>query len=210
MAVRKSALIGKTINGYAIKDSRHIGKDTQYLVQCKNCGSEAWKSRGFVKGLGKCPVCGSGRNYHNAKGFEHERLYARYISILRRVKGHDHYKNVKVCDEWVNDYQSFRKWALENGYSDEKTIDRIDNSKGYFPENCRWASAKEQANNRSSNKHVQYNGQTYTVAELSDFIGLPYNTVLQRVKKGWSVDDVVKTPYKSRKKWSEINGTIKN
>lgn len=108
------------------------------------------------------------------------------------------------------DYQSFRKWALENGYSDEKTIDRIDNSKGYFPENCRWTSAKEQANNRSSNKHVQYNGQTYTVAELSDLIDLPYNTVLQRVKKGWSVDDVVKTPYKSRKKWSEINGTIKN
>lgn len=61
-------------------------------------------------------------------------------------------KGIKVCDEWRNNAQAFYEWAMANGYRDDLSIDRIDNSKGYSPDNCRWATMKEQQNNRSNNK----------------------------------------------------------
>jgi hypothetical protein len=111
-----------------------------------------------------------------------------------------------MCDEWATDYQAFKKWALENGYRPELTIDRIDNSKGYSPDNCRWATVKEQANNRRTNVNIAYGGITYTLSQLADRLGVSSDTIKQRYENGWSVEDIVKTPYKARKKWSEVNG----
>ena len=204
MQVRKSRLIGTIKNGYEIINSRHIGHDTQYFVRCTKCGHEEWKSRTFVKGAGRCVNCSGGRNYHNAKGYNNERLYQRYQSILRRVNSHDAYKNVPVCEEWIRNYLSFKSWALQNGYRDDLTIDRIDNNKGYFPDNCRWADAKTQANNRRSNVYLELDGENHTIAEWELKLGFPKKVLQQRHRNGWSVEDILLTPYRSRKKWSEM------
>lgn len=209
MTVRKSKKIGSIVNGYCILDSRRKRKDTEFKLKCEKCDSVFWKSRGFLKAKAICPYCQGGRNYRNAKGYTHERLYERYRNILRRVNDQSRYKGVNICEEWENDYLSFREWALNNGYDDSLTIDRIDNKKGYQPDNCRWVSLKRQANNRNNNRIVEYKGNKYTISELADYAKLPYSTVLQRIKKGWSIEDVVNTPYKSRKKWSEMNETNK-
>lgn len=60
-------------------------------------------------------------------------------------------KGIRVCDEWRENFQTFYDWAMANGYRDDLTIDRIDPKKNYEPSNCRWATMKEQQNNRSNN-----------------------------------------------------------
>lgn len=210
MAVRKSKLIGQIINNYLVVDSRRKGQDTELYIECQNCKKRYWKSRGFLKNKAKCPYCQNGRNYRNAKGYTNERLYERYRNILRRVNDPNRYIGITICDEWKNDYLAFKEWAINNGYKDDLTIDRIDNNKGYAPDNCRWVTLKKQANNRTNNHIIKYNGKEYTISELADYIKLPYNAVLQRINNNWNIEDIVKTPYKSRKKWSELHEQIKD
>jgi len=100
-------------------------------------------------------------------------------------------RGIKVCREW-HDLKKFVTWAENNGYRKGLEIDRIDNDKGYSPENCRWTTSKEQGRNKRNNRIVKYKEAEYCIAELAEEIKMPYHRLYQRIHKlGWSVEKAV-------------------
>jgi len=95
-------------------------------------------------------------------------------------------KGIAVCYEWNIDYNSFKKWSLENGYKEGLQIDREDNSKGYFPENCRWVTPELNVNNRDCTIIVNYKEKKHSLKLLLKSLGKSesYYTILARIKRG--------------------------
>ena len=138
----------------------------------------------------------------NVNGLSHERLYNVYNGMISRCynKNHPHYKDwggrgIKVCDEWRYNYQSFRKWAIYSGYDENKdrkyqSLDRINNDGDYCPENCRWATAKEQNNNKRHKevgRGYKYNwtfeGITKSAYEWCEIFNVSVPMIMYRIKK---------------------------
>ena len=93
---------------------------------------------------------------------------------------------IKICDEWLgkDGFSNFAEWATNNGYSEELSIDRIDNNGNYEPLNCRWATNKEQCINRHTNHMITINGETMTLSQLSEKYNVNYNTIFSRLSRG--------------------------
>ena len=140
------------------------------------------------------------------------RLHNIWLSMRERCyrENHPYYgdyggRGITICDEW-DDFTKFRDWAIANGYADNLTIDRIDSNGNYEPLNCRWATMKEQQNNRRSNRIVYYKGLKYTLTELSEKAGINKTTLKERLNNGWSVEDAVNRPVRLRTKgWRMSN-----
>lgn len=109
-------------------------------------------------------------------------------------------RGITVCDEWRHSFEAFYDWSMENGYDEnaqkgECTLDRIDNSKGYSPDNCRWATSKEQACNRRSNHLITYNGKTQTLSQWADELGMSRSTLNSRINQyHWTIERAFGTP----------------
>lgn len=129
------------------------------------------------------------------------RLYDTWHGLRQRCNNpnskdaHNYYeRGIVVCEEWNKSYEAFRDWAIANGYQDGLTIDRIDVNGNYCPENCRWATAKEQCRNTRVNHLLTHNGETKTIAEWAEITGIDYYTLAKRIEKGWSDDDAITRP----------------
>jgi len=142
-----------------------------------------------------------GPNYKHGEGNpgEHTAEYDIWRSMRQRCSDvgcprYEQYgaRGIRVCERW-NDYANFIA-DMGRRPPEKASIDRIDNSGDYTPENCRWATAKEQANNRSSNKIVEFNGERMTVSQWSSKIGIGYSALVKRLSKGWSPQKALTTP----------------
>ena len=152
------------------------------------------------------------RKYFGDHGL-HSRLYRiwrcmKFRCYQKSHKGYPNYggKGIIVCDEWL-EYVNFRDWAVSAGYEETLTIDRIDNSKSYYPSNCRWATTKEQSNNRTDNVFLTIDGETKTVAQwsLDDRCAVPVNILYSRLKRGW---DPKKCVFEKSTKQFTYNGPV--
>lgn len=103
-------------------------------------------------------------------------------------------RGIKVCDEWLHDFQAFYEWSMSNGYKDDLTLDRIDVNGNYEPSNCRWATWKEQSINTRRNHIVKWQGKDYTISQLSEMFNIPYKKLWKRINKGWSTEKALSTP----------------
>ena len=100
-------------------------------------------------------------------------------------------RGIKICDEWKYEFLNFYNWAINNGYKENLSIDRIDVNGNYEPNNCRWADNFTQANNKRNNKKYMYKGKLYTVRELTKIYGLNYEIISARLHKGWNIEKAI-------------------
>lgn len=119
------------------------------------------------------------------------RIWQRMISRCTNPRNSRYYtygaRGIKVCDEWTNDYMKFHEWAIENGYSDNLSIDRIDNDGNYEPSNCRWATNTQQVRNTSKTVFITYNGEKRPLTEWCEMLHLKRSTVYARLHDyGWT------------------------
>lgn len=102
-------------------------------------------------------------------------------------------RGIRVCDEW-RQFKAFEEWSVAHAYRDDLSIDRIDNAKGYEPDNCRWVPLQEQFRNRQHNRWVEWRGELMILGEASRIAGLSRQTVHARLKKGWTAERALETP----------------
>lgn len=128
---------------------------------------------------------------------KHNKSHTRIYSIYRKIKDRCYNKNsdsfkyyggrgISMCKEWLDNFRSFDKWAMENGYKKHLTIDRIDVNGNYEPKNCRWVSIKVQNRNKRSNIYLEHDGIKLTLKEWSEKTGIGYCNIIYRYKKGWT------------------------
>lgn len=217
-------MIGKRYGRLVVLDIDHYeynsrGYKRTYL-RCKcDCGNEkviiAYSlSHGYTASCG-CLNKESLSKTATKHGKSNTRIYHIYKDMLRRCndpkrKTYPRYggRGIKVCPEWEKSFEAFYEWSMANGYSDELTIDRKDNDKGYSPDNCRWVTYTVQANNTSWNTLYTYNGETHTIAEWARGFNIPYNTFNRRLFNGWDFEEAAGIKEHKIKNASEVLYTI--
>lgn len=185
-------------------------KFAQYLCKC-DCGNTVKVTAANLRN-GYVKSCGCYRKEIVEKhGQCGTRLYRVWSDMKQRCKNQNgtYYhiyggKGISVCDEW-QEFDNFYKWAIENGYKDELTIDRIDSNSNYEPSNCRWATQKEQQNNKSNNHLITYNGKTQTMKQWAEELDINYSTLVGRiVKHHWEIEKALTTKVvRGRNQWAK-------
>ena len=146
------------------------------------------------------------------------RLYRIYKSMKQRcynprTPNYQIYggRGIRICNEWLNDYDVFCEWALAHGYDDSLSIDRIDNNGDYEPSNCRWADDYTQRRNQSRNRYITINGEKKTTSEWCDIYGINMHTFYGRIREGWDEMTALVTPSKGKRNLNfEYNGVKKS
>jgi hypothetical protein len=184
------------------------GGNSRWVCRC-DCGNESVVLACNLKS-GHTTSCGCYSEERHSivqsnGGVWPERLYHIWYYMLSRCndsssKDYPNYggRGIAVCKEWESDFYVFAKWALSNGYQDTLTIDRRNNEGSYCPENCRWATVKEQSNNKRNNRILEHNGKKMTVSQWAREIGCKPYVVFSRLRCGWPVDRALSAPIQRR------------
>lgn len=171
-------------------------RKTYYVCQC-DCGNvKVVRADSLISGATKSCGCTkkeqdktnlTANHRHKMSG---TRIYETWQDMKRRCYNkqnarYDRYggRGITVCQEWLNNFQSFYDWAINNGYSDNLTIDRIDNDGNYEPSNCRWSTVKEQCNNRSSNINITIGNTTKSLMSWCEIFNVDYKKVHARYQR---------------------------
>lgn len=132
------------------------------------------------------------------------RLFTIWMSMIHRCENPTNtaYRNygkrgIRVCPEW-HEFVTFQEWAIQNGYNENLSIDRINNEQGYNPSNCRWVTMKEQQNNRTNNRIIEINGIKKTMAQWADETGISTRTIWYRLSVGKTGEEII-APVRRRK-----------
>lgn len=193
-------MIGKKFGQLTILEELPERKRREKVYKCQcECGAITYVIGSSLRnGNTKSCGCLSKLNHHRTHDKTNTRLYRIYNNMKERCynKQYQQYKDwgargITICDEWLNDFMLFYDWAISNGYNDNLSIDRVDNSKGYSPDNCRWVTSKEQNRNKRSNIYLTYNGQTKLMVKWAEELAVPYGRLQNRYYRNWSAKEIL-------------------
>lgn len=194
--------VGKRYNNFTvIEQIPNDGKKIFWKCRC-DCGNEFIQEDRHLTRRISCG-CMSSNQYANPNSdysffvksgkidkSTYNRLKMEWISMKSRCKEsyHDSHvyfqRGIKICEQW-DEFRPFALWAINNGYNNKLTLDRLDNEKGYSPDNCRWATWKEQQNNKRNNVYITYLGKTQTLKQWSEELNIDYGLLKNRYRRGW-------------------------
>lgn len=212
---KRIEMVGKTCGRLYVKEYVGLNKRHQatYLCDCV-CGNSIVTTGESLR-RGDTQSCGCLRRdrYYEwvvKNAAEHpkkdKRLYNIWSGMKTRCfntkdKAYCNYggRGIVVCDEWKNSFDSFEKWARNNGYSDQLTIERIDVNGNYEPSNCTWITLEEQSKNRRDTRYIEYNGKTQNLTDWCKELNIDEGTMYSRLHSGWSIEKAFSTPVRKRR-----------
>lgn len=195
-------LTGRKYGMLSVKELRGVVKSRRIWHCICDCGNHKDVREDSLKKYTRSCGCKiKEKAKEKGKGATHGKSHTRLYGIWGGMKtrcynphdtGYKYYgeRGITVCNEWLNDFEAFYKWAMQNGYADNLTIDRIDVNGNYEPSNCCWATRREQRINQRQ-KEVTYNNEKHTLLEWADITGIKYDTLLWRYKHNWSADKIL-------------------
>lgn len=174
--------------------------NTKWMCKC-DCGNSV---EVFINSLRtgrtrscKCLLSEKAKERATKYKVHDKRIYQTWYHMIHRCENPNNvqYKNyggrgIKVCEEW-HDYDKFAKWAINNGYNEQLTIDRINCNGNYEPQNCRWATMKQQLNNTRVNRFITSNGVTKTLTEWSEYYNVDYKKLERRLDNGVPLESAI-------------------
>jgi hypothetical protein len=189
--------IGETHGIYTIIDVlEEKDKYSHYVYKCvcNKCGRIKYSHYGAIAGeksiIKNCTHLRANGDQLIHTYWKNRRIGNIYKDIMTRCynkndKNYKYYglKGIILCDEWLNNPKSFEEWALNNGYQDDLTIDRINPSKNYSPENCRWITMEENARRAGKVNWITVNDETLTGRQWSERLGLGITTINKILKE---------------------------
>jgi hypothetical protein len=207
---RATDLTGRVFGRLTVTERDYSRKGrVSWLCKC-SCGASV-SVRGYSLLDGKTKSCGclsreiTGNNFRT-HGLSKHPLHAVRDTIKSRCsnpKNLDYLnyggRDINVCEEWLENFMSFYNWAISSGYKKGMLIDRIDNNKGYSPENCRWVDDKQSAINRRTTVYITFRGETKMLGEWVEVFNMKKITLVSRLHQSWSLEEAFSTPYKGKR-----------
>lgn len=187
---------------------KKYGQIYYYLCKC-DCGNILTVKRSLLL-ANKTTSCGCYKHdivksVNTKHGKRNTRLYKIWCNIKYRCNNKNaiNYKRyggrgITICDEWMKDFKNFYDWAINNGYNDLLSIERINNNGNYEPSNCKWATNKEQAQNRRSNFNITLDNKTQCLTKWAEDYNIDESAVRDRIARGWSFEKAIKTTSRKR------------
>lgn len=195
---------GDYFEGVLVLEKLYYLDVNQYaaLFKC-HCGKTFERLFGNVKrGQTTCRDCSNYERNKSKYVIKDRRLYRIWKAMNNRCHNnkdpnYDHYggRGIFVCEDWRDtSEEGFTRFYQQVGIypTTNHTLERLNVNRGYNPDNCMWASYKEQANNKRDNHYIEWKGETYTIQLLAEQLGIKPNTLLYRLRRGWSIDEAVK------------------